>query len=52
MPKFRDGELSISNLELYWVLTNPEFLAKTTFYDGYKEVSPQKMKAVIKSLDL
>jgi hypothetical protein len=52
MPKFRDGELSITNLELYWILTNPDFLAKTTFYDQYKEVSPEKIKTLIKALNL
>lgn len=52
MTRIRLGRknISITNLELYWILEDPELLAKTTFYERDRPISEAKRKAMLEAL--
>jgi hypothetical protein len=50
-PNLGNGRLSITNLELFWILGDPQFLAKTTFYEGYRPIDERRVRQIIGRLD-
>jgi len=49
-PKLGNGKISITSLELYWILRNPAFLKKTTFYQKGKPVPAGEINRFAQSL--
>ena len=51
-PNLINREISITNLELYWIVMNPDFLAKTTFYESRNPISQERVTDFLKEITL
>ena len=51
-PHLNRGQISITNLEFFWIVTNREYLSKTHFYRNYKEISNDEITQLIANLEI
>lgn len=51
-PHLNSGQISITNLEFFWIVTNREYLSKTHFYRNYKEISKEEITQLIANLEI
>jgi hypothetical protein len=49
-PRIDKGQVSITDLELYWLLSNPAWLKKTTFYRKGRPIPNDQVNAIIRQL--
>ncbi len=51
-PRLNNGSISITNLEFYWIIKNPQYLGKTRFYNRFKVMSDEDVLMLLAELDL
>jgi len=49
-PKLKVEDDSITCVELFWILTRPEYLSKTTFYQDLKPIPAETIRDIIEQL--